>query len=114
MNTKQESKVKMYSATRDFLVPNEAITINLPEFAQNFTVLQSTIREIQLISETQKEVRTGLAKDKKDVRNTLIALSADNSRKVFAFAKIAGNKTLMDSVSSALFIQCNRETFFAP
>ncbi|MDO9066546.1 MAG: carboxypeptidase-like regulatory domain-containing protein [Chloroflexota bacterium] len=92
----------MYSATRDFLVPNEAITINLPEFAQNFTVLQSTIREIQLISETQKEVRTGLAKDKKDVRNTLIALSADNSRKVFAFAKIAGNKTLMDSVSYSI------------
>jgi hypothetical protein len=98
MNTRQESKLKMYSATRDFLAPNEAITSNLPEFAPNFSVLQSTIREIQLISETQKDVRTGLAKDKKDVRNTLIALSSDNSRKVFAFAKIAGNKTLMDSV----------------
>ena len=102
MNTRQESKLKMYSATRDFLAPNEAITANLPEFAQNFSVLQSTIREIQLIGETQKDVRTGLAKDKKDVRNTLIALSSDNSRKVFAFAKITGNKTLMDSVSFSI------------
>lgn len=35
MNTKQESKVKMYSASRDFLEPNAAITTPLPEFTQN-------------------------------------------------------------------------------
>lgn len=102
MNTKQESKVKMYSASRDFLEPNAAITTPLPEFTQNFTVFQSTLNELRLIGEMQKDVRTGLAKDKKDMKNNLISLSADNSRKVFAYAKNKGNKTLMDSVDFSI------------
>jgi hypothetical protein len=102
MNTKQQSKVKMYSASRDFLEPNASITAPLPEFEPNFILLKNTIRDIQLISETQKDVRTGLAKDKKDVKNKLITLSADNSRKVFAYAKNKGNKTLMDSVDFSI------------
>lgn len=75
MNTKQETKLRMYLAVRDFLVPNEAITKELPEFTPRFTTFQSKIKQIQLIGESQKDVRTGLAKDKKDLRSTLITLA---------------------------------------
>jgi hypothetical protein len=102
MNTKQESKLKMYLAVRDFLAPNDAVTKDLPEFPASFTAFQSNIKQIQLIGEAQKEVKTGLAKDKKELRKTLIMLSADNSRKVFAYAKITNNKALMDEVNFSI------------
>jgi hypothetical protein len=102
MNTKQESKLRMYLAVRDFLVPNEAITKELPEFTPRFTNFQSNIKQIQLIAETQKDVKTGLAKDKKDLKNNLITLAADNSRKVYAFADNTNNMALMDEVNFSL------------
>lgn len=102
MNTKQETKLRMYLAVRDFLVPNEAITKELPEFTPRFTTFQSNIKQIQLIGESQKDVRTGLAKDKKDLRSTLITLAADNSRKVCAFAENTNNKPLIDEVNFSI------------
>jgi len=102
MTTKQESKLRMYLAVRDFLVPNEAITKELPEFTPRFTTLQSNIKQIQLIGESQKDVRTGLAKDKKDLKLALINLAADNSRKVYAFADNTNNKALMDEVNFSI------------
>jgi hypothetical protein len=102
MNTKQEVKLRMYLAVRDFLILNESITKDLPEFTPRLEIFLSNIKKIQLIGESQKEVRTGLAKNKSDLRNTLITLAADNSRKVYAFADNNNNKLLMDEVSFSI------------
>jgi hypothetical protein len=102
MTTRQESKLKMYLAVKDFLVQNEPLTKELPEFPPSFTEFQKLIGQIQLLDEQLNGVRTGIAKDKKGLRDRLISLAAENSRKVFAYAKIADNKALIDEVNFSL------------
>jgi hypothetical protein len=48
------------------------------------------------------DVRTGLAKEKKRLKETLIALAADNSRKIMALAKITTNEALMDEANFSI------------
>lgn len=57
-----------------------------------------TLGRIKVIDGQQKNVITGVTKNKRDVKNALIALAAENSGKVFAFAKVSNNKPLMDEV----------------
>jgi hypothetical protein len=109
MTIKQESKLKMYLAVKDFLVQNEPLTKELPEFVPSFTEFQKLIGQIQLIDEQQNGVRTGIAKDKKGLKDKLISLAAENARKVFAFAKIGDNKALMDEVNFS-FSDVNKMT----
>lgn len=98
MTTKQESKLKMYYTTGDFLVKNENTTMNLPDYPAVFSEFKDVVSQIKLKEEQQKNIITGITKDKKEIRNTLIGISAENSGKVYAFATIAENKTLMDEV----------------
>lgn len=102
MTTKQEIKLKMYLSTDEFLVKNEPLTKELPEFPASFSEFRNTVNQIKLINEQQENVRTGVAKDKKAIRNTLISLAADNSGKVFAYAKVTNNKELLDAVNFSI------------
>ncbi len=90
----------MYLALRDFLIPNEAITKDLPNFGANFTVLRDTIEKIQTIAELQRGDITGITKQKNEIRNTLIALTSDCSRKISAFAKNSNNTVLLSEVKT--------------
>jgi len=101
MTTKQETKLNMYLTVRDFLIPNESITKELPNFAANTTVLKETIVNIQVIAERQKSDKKGLAKLKNELRDKLIALVVDNSRKIAAFAKFSNNTILQNEVKFA-------------
>ena len=96
MTTSQETRLNMYLAVRDFLIPNEALTKDLPNFSSNFAILKETINNIQAITEQQKFDKTGLAKMKKELREKLINLSVDISRKITAYAKFTNN-TLLNS-----------------
>jgi hypothetical protein len=98
MTTLQESRLNMYLAVRDFLIPNDAITKDLPGFAANFTLLQETITNIQSFGEQQKFDKTGLARLKNELRQKLITLSIDNSRKLIAYANFSGNTLLINQV----------------
>lgn len=98
MTTSQETRLNMYLAVRDFLIPNDLLTKDLPNFAANFAVLKETINSIQSIAEQQKFDKTGLAKQKKELREKLISLSVDNSRKLTALAKFSNNTLLMSEV----------------
>jgi hypothetical protein len=98
MTTIQETKLNMYLAVRDFLIPNESITKDLPNFGANYAVLKETILNIQAISEKQKSDKKGLAKLKNELRDKLIALVVDNSRKITAFAKFSNNTILQNEV----------------
>lgn len=88
----------MYLAVRNFTILNEAVAKAIPNFAASYATLEGTIKEIQSIGEMQKEVKTGFAKDKKRLKETLITIAADNSRKLAAVAKFTKNETLMDKV----------------
>jgi hypothetical protein len=102
MTNKQESKLKMSLSTDEFLVINEGLTKDLPEFGTTITEFRNTLGSIKIIDGQQKNVRTGIAKNKRDNRNTLITLAAENSGKVFAFAKVSNNKPLMDEVNFSI------------
>lgn len=102
MTTRQESRLKMYLATDDFLVKNEAVTKDLPEFQALFSEFKGGISQIKLIEEQQKNIRTGIARDKKDLKSSVVALAADNSGKVFALATVTNNKPLMDEVNMSI------------
>jgi hypothetical protein len=98
MTTNQENKLNMYLAVRNFIIPNDAVAKAIPNFSASYEALQNTITEIQSIGEAQKDVKTGFAKDKKRLKEALITIAADCSRKLAAVAKFTKNETLMDKV----------------
>lgn len=102
MTNKQESKFKMSLSTDEFLVKNENLTKDLPEFGATITEFRDTLVKIKTIDGQQENVRTGVAKSKREIKNSLIILAAENSGKVFAFAKVSNNKPLMDEVNFSI------------
>jgi hypothetical protein len=102
MTIKQEIRLKMYLSVDDFLAKNENLTKALPEFKASLTEFKDAINKIKLIDEQQENIRTGIAKDKRDIKNSLIALAAENSGKVFALAKVSKDKPLMDEVNFSI------------
>lgn len=95
MTTNQESKLNMYMTVRKFLIANDAVTKNLPNFAASFPILQSTIDQIYSIGEMQKSNKTGLTVEKNKLKETLKTLGADYSRKITAFAKFTNDDSLL-------------------
>ena len=96
MTTNQESKLNMYLTVRNFIIPNEGVTKELPNFAASYATLLSTISQIQTIGEMQKFDKTGLAIEKNKLKETLITMAADYSRKITALAKFTNNSTLLN------------------
>jgi hypothetical protein len=96
MTTIQESKLNMYLTLRNFLIPNEGVTKDLPNFAASYATLLGIISEIQSIGEVQKFDKTGLAIEKNRLKELLIKMAADHSRKITAMAKFTGNTTLLN------------------
>jgi hypothetical protein len=96
MTTNQESKLNMYLTVRNFLIPNDGVTKDLPNFAASYATLMSTIGQIQNIGEIQKYDKTGLAMEKNRLKELLIKMAADYSRKVTALAKFTNNIKLLN------------------
>jgi hypothetical protein len=101
MTNLQESRLSMYLAFRDFQAANTAITNPLPNYTTNSTTFINTITQIQAIAEQQKMSKKGIANNKNNLRNALIVLTADNSRKMVAYAKFTNNPTLEKEVQFA-------------
>jgi Carboxypeptidase regulatory-like domain len=98
MRTIQQRKLNMYLAVKIFLLSNEAIMKVISKFEECFAFFLNLITEIQSVGEAQKINRTGLATDKNKLKEALIALAADISRKIAAFAKLTDNNTLLKEV----------------
>jgi hypothetical protein len=98
MTTKQEHKLNMFMAVRDYLKGYEAALMELPGYADNFKMLQESINKIQTAAENQKFNKTGLYKEKIRIKNELIAMAADFSRKMTAYASFSGNQRLASEV----------------
>jgi hypothetical protein len=109
MNNLQENRLSMYLAVRDYLLQYPEVTKDLPNYNQNFTGLQKTIREIQSIAEVQKSDTKGYARQKQNLKDKLITLTMDTSSKMNAFAKFNGNLMLQSEVKLTRS-QLNRAT----
>jgi hypothetical protein len=95
MTSKQESKLSMFLTVKDFLTTNASIVTPLPNYSGFFTAFQNAITQIQTYAEQQMFDKTGLAANKGQLKNTLVMLAADASRKITAYAKYSNNQLLL-------------------
>lgn len=99
MNNYQESKLSMYLVARDYMTANATILTPLPNFAANQTAFQNAITQIQASGELQNFDKTGIAGGKNQLKQTLVTLAADSSRKLTAYAKFTSNQTLLNEIN---------------
>lgn len=99
MDSKQESKLSMYIAVRDFLVKFLTILNALPNFQTFYTALQNAITQIQNSGLQQAVDKSGNADNKNQLKATLITLAADTARKLMAYAKFTNNPVLLKEVT---------------
>lgn len=98
MTTNQVSRRNMYFSVRNFVITNEATAKTIPFFTVKYSIFENALREIQTWSEMQKDAITGIAKEKKKLKESLIKISADYSKMLAAIAKFANDDKLMDKI----------------
>lgn len=98
MTNTQENRLSMFLAARDFLLKNNAATSALPNFAQFSDAAKSGITEIQSWVEQQEFNKTGIAIEKKKIKDTLIVKAMDIANRLFAFAKFRNDSILMKEI----------------
>lgn len=98
MTNTQENRLSMFLAARDFLLKNNAATASLPNFAQFSDAAKSGITEIQSWVEQQEFNKTGIAVEKKKIKDTLIVKAMDIANRLFAFAKFRNDSILMKEI----------------
>src|SRR5450759_4437973 len=98
MTTNQVSRRNMYFSVRNFVIANEATAKTIPFFTVKYSIFENALRVIQTWSEMQKDVITGIAKEKKKLKESLIKISADYSKMLAAVAKFANDDKLIDKI----------------
>ena len=102
MTNKQESRLKMCISSDEFLVKNDSLVKDLPEYPATYAEFKNAVDKIKLLDEQQRNVLTGIARDKRDIKTSLIGIAAENSGKIFAYARVSNNKPLMDEVNFSM------------
>ncbi|NTW49708.1 MAG: carboxypeptidase regulatory-like domain-containing protein [Chlorobiales bacterium] len=95
MNTKQENKLSMFLVVKDFLTTNAALLTPLPNYSAYFTTFQNSITQIQANAEQQQFDKTGIAVNKKQLKQTLITQTLDTAHRIVAYARFANNQILL-------------------
>jgi hypothetical protein len=95
MKSRQESKLSMYLAVKDFLTTNAAVVNPLPNYSGFSSAFLAAIGQIQNFGEQQRFDKSGLKANKVQLINTLAMLTADSSRKMQAYARYANNHLLL-------------------
>ncbi|MBK8807447.1 MAG: carboxypeptidase regulatory-like domain-containing protein [Bacteroidales bacterium] len=95
MNLKQDSKLSMCLTVKNNLTTNAAIVTPLPNYNAFYSSLDSAIIKIQNFAEEQMFNKSGLKTNKEQLKQTVVRLAADASRKIQAYAKFANNQLLL-------------------
>lgn len=98
MDKHQEQKLSMYLVVRDFLTTNTTTLSSLPNFSVYQTAFQNAILQILSSSEQQNFSKQGIASNKSLLREALVRLTADTSRKLTAYALFNNNQVLLKEV----------------
>jgi len=109
MTNGQESYLSMFFTVALYGDANSSITSTLPNYSVNHAIVKNTIPQIQSIAELQKVDKKGITKDKNEQKASLIAIAADNARKISAFARFSNNIPLLGEVniSESDFKRCS-------
>lgn len=95
MKSRQESKLSMFLAVKDFLTTNAAVVTPLPNYSGFSTAFLGAITQIQTYGEQQMFDKSGLRTIKDQLRSTLVMLAADTARKLQAYARYVNNQLLL-------------------
>lgn len=98
MKNLQGNKLSMYLVVRDYMKANAEVLNPLPNFATNQAIFENAIMQIQASGEEQNYNKTGIAGGKHLLRQTLITLAADTSRKLSAYAKFNNDQKLLKEI----------------
>jgi hypothetical protein len=98
MNSLQENKNSMYFTAIDYLTVNAAVVTPLPNYSALFTAFRNASTSIQTYGEQQAFGKKGYAENKTQLRNALVNLAVDVSRKITAYAKFVNNQVLLNEV----------------
>jgi hypothetical protein len=98
MTSLQEERLSMYLTLKDYQAPHTSITDGLPNYLENSTIFLGSIPQIQTIWEQQKLSKKGVTNSKNQLKETLIVLTADNARKLGAYAKFTNDAKLAQEV----------------
>ncbi len=98
MTDREETKLSMYVAVRDFNTINATALNALPSYSTFTGQFNTLVDQIQTIRAQQETDRTGIAGSKAELRKALISQAVDIARKIVAFAQVSGNTTLKAEV----------------
>lgn len=95
MTTKQENKLSMFLAVKDYLNANVAILSKLPNYLEYFALFENSVAQIQSCVNQQRIGVKGVSSVKKLLRNNLIIIAVETSRRLMAYAKFSNNQILL-------------------
>ena len=99
MLKRQENKLKMYLAMKDFIGKNHQVFSKLPEFDRFFNSFCDHINQILENREKQEISSKGITKSKIALKRDLIAKTMEIANKVEAYASVSDNSELISKVS---------------
>lgn len=94
MKSRQDSKLSMYLATKDFLTKNAAVVNPLPNYSGYFDAFVAAIAKITADSEKQKFDKSGNKTFKVQQKNALVLLTVDTARRLQLYALQSNNPLL--------------------
>lgn len=99
MQAREESKVNMSRAVEKLMDDNKAIVETVPALNNSVKALRSKISEILITAQQEDLVTKGITKDKSELKKNLSAIGTDIAAPIFAYASVAQNNTLKESVN---------------
>lgn len=106
MNSKQDSKLKMYRATEKHCDENTTLVATIPAFQIAFNNFKTKIADIISTAQKQDVILKGITVEKNNARQTLCQLAAEIAGIIYAYASAVSNQRLKEEVNfsySALF-----------
>ncbi len=98
MTNLQESRLAMYSIIELFITKNISLTAKLPLFDVHFMAFKETQELLIHCTAKQKMNYTGITLTKRELRDTLVTMVSDYSRKLRAFAVFTDDVKLAQEV----------------
>lgn len=99
MNNKQENRLSMYIAVRDYLGGFLTILTTLPNFQAIYTKLQNIIILIHNAGEHQEIDKSGNTAVKRRLKEELAHVAAETAIRLLAFAKLTKNEVLEKEIN---------------
>lgn len=99
MDSKFEARLNMYHAVIAHCDANPAIVATVVAFQTTITSFKAKVSSIQTIAQQEAQVISGVATDKKVLRDSLCQQGADIAAVVYAYAASTGNNTLKEAMA---------------